>query len=194
MKLADLRGVDTDVYGPAEDSALLATAVEQDLETSERVLDVGTGSGYVGQRIAEATGARVVGTDINPDACRRAREHGIETVRCDLTSPFRANTFDTVLFNPPYLPAVEEVELDPWFEIAVTGGASGRAVIDRFLSDVSRVLIPEGRAYLLVSSLTGIDPIKSTASDQGLIAQEIASVEYPDEVLVVLKFQGAKSL
>lgn len=189
MRLADHRGVDTAVYGPAEDSALLATAVEEDLDSCERVLDVGTGSGYVGQRIAEATGARVIGTDLNPDACRRAREHGIETVLADLTTPFGRNTFDTVVFNPPYLPAVDDVELDPWFETAVTGGSSGRAVINRYLADVPRVLTPNGRAYLLVSSLTGLEPIEETAREHGLDSTEIASVDYPGEVLVVLKMQ-----
>lgn len=189
MKLAEHRGIDTDVYGPAEDSALLATAVDEDLETAALVLDVGTGSGYVGQRLADATGARVIGSDINPLACRRARGNGVEPVLGDLTSPFRDNSFDTIVFNPPYLPAVEDLELDEWFEAAVTGGESGRAVINRYLADVGRVLAPNGRAYLLISSLTGTDEVTDRASDHGLETEVIASVEYPGEELLVLRLQ-----
>lgn len=187
MNLADQRGIDTEVYGPAEDSALLATAIEEDIETAELVLDVGTGSGYVGHRIAEETGARVVGTDVNPRACRRARGNGIEAVIGDLTAPFKPGTFDTVLFNPPYLPSEDDLELDHWFETAVTGGESGRAVINRYLADVGRVLAPDGRAYLLVSSLTRIDTVINTASTHGLGVAEIAKVDYPAETLVVLR-------
>lgn len=189
MKLADHRGIETEVYGPAEDSALLAAAVEADFETAGLVLDVGTGSGYIGHRLAEATGAIVVGADINPHACRRARDNGVEAVLGDLTAPFKRNSFDAVVFNPPYLPAVDDVELDEWFERAVTGGDSGRAVINRYLSDVGRVLVQSGRAYLLISSLTGLDAVRSRAEAEGFDVRCIETVEYPDEELIVLRFQ-----
>lgn len=187
MKLADTRGIDTDVYGPAEDSALLATAIEDDVETADLVLDVGTGTGYVGRRVAETTGARVVGTDVNPTACRRALGNGIEAVQADLTAPFKPGTFDTVLFNPPYLPAMDDLELDRWFETAVTGGDSGRAVINRYLADVGRILDPDGRAYLLISSVTGVDAVSREATDHGFATREIARVDYPREALIVLR-------
>jgi len=189
MKLAEHRGIDTDVYGPAEDSALLAAAVEDDVETADLVLDVGTGSGYVGERLAETTGARVIGTDINPLACQRARGSGVEPVLGDLTSPFRADSFDTIVFNPPYLPAVDDLELDDWFETAVTGGESGRAVINRYLADVGRVLVPNGRAFLLISSLTGTEAVVDRAAEHGLTAEVIAAVDYPGEELLVLRLQ-----
>ena len=189
MKLAKIRDDETTVYGPAEDSALLATAVEEDLDQVDLVLDVGTGSGYVGRRVAEATGARVVGTDINPMACRQARANRVEPVIGDLVSPFKRDTFDAVLFNPPYLPAVDDIELDKWFETAVTGGDSGRAVINRYLDDVGRVLIPEGRAYLLISSLTGMDAIVDRASDNRLDVDVISRVDYPGEALLVLRLR-----
>jgi hypothetical protein len=43
-----------EVYQPAEDSRLVAETVLGYLDGDERVLDVGTGSGYVGRRVAEA--------------------------------------------------------------------------------------------------------------------------------------------
>lgn len=85
--LADRRGLETDVYEPAEDSRLLASVAVERLEGAERVLEVGTGSGYVAERMAEETGARVIASDVNPHACASARERGVEAVRADLVSP-----------------------------------------------------------------------------------------------------------
>lgn len=187
--LAERRGQRHEVYEPAEDSAILAGEVVDDLAAAapERVLDVGTGSGYVGSRLAAETGARVVGIDVNPSAVRRAREAGLEAVRGDLTGPFRTGVFDCVVFNPPYLPAMEDAEWEDWFETAVTGGETGRELIERFLDAVGRVLAPDGVVYLLVSSLTGVDAVVDHASSRGFGAVALADVTYPGETLTVLK-------
>jgi len=76
--LAEQRGMETEIYQPAEDSHLLATVATEEITADERVLEVGTGSGYVAEHIAEETSASVVATDLNPHACRgpRARRRG----------------------------------------------------------------------------------------------------------------------
>jgi len=97
--LAERRGLDEAVvYQPAEDSGLLAEAALE--EAHGRVLEVGTGSGWVAQQIAEERGLDTVGSDLNPHAARQARERGVEGVVADLLSPYRADAFDTVCFNP----------------------------------------------------------------------------------------------
>lgn len=174
------------VYEPAEDSRLLAeTAVERIEDGS--VLEVGIGSGYVADRIANETDATVLGSDISPEACFRAREEGIETVRGNLTRPFVADSFDVVLFNPPYLPTTPESEWDDPLEYALSGGPDGRKVIRPFLSDLGRVLRPGGRGYLLVSTLTDPEAVSKLAVDAGLATREIASESFPFERLVVLE-------
>lgn len=187
--LAERRGMDTTVYQPAEDSALLAGTVADDLAGTSptRLLDVGTGSGYVGARLAAATGVWVIGVDVNPAACRRARDQGIEAVVGDLVGPFRDRTFDVVVFNPPYLPADESAAWDDWFEVAVTGGRTGRAVIDRFLDTVGRVVEPDGVVYLLVSTYTGVEAVVEYAGGLGFSAAAIADASFPGETLTVLK-------
>lgn len=185
--LADRRGIETDYYEPAEDSKLLADVAVDDVEATDLVLDVGTGSGYVGTRIRDEVGARVVGSDLNPHACRRAAAAGIEAVCADLVSPFGDGVFDVVAFNPPYLPADEDAARDDWVEVALTGGDSGRAVIDPFLDDVGRVLAPDGHVFLLVSTLTGIDAVVERAGERGFSSVVVAESSFPYETLVVLK-------
>lgn len=175
------------VYEPAEDSRLLAEAIVDRIAADERVLEVGTGSGYVAARVAKETGARVVGSDINPDACQRAREEGLEAVRGNLTEPFRRDSFDVVCFNPPYLPTPPEQEWSDPLEHALSGGEDGRRLIRPFLADVGRILRPAGRVYLLVSSLTDIDAVAKLADDAGMASREIAEESFPFERLVTLE-------
>lgn len=174
------------VYQPAEDSDLLASAAREAASSTDRVLDVGTGSGYVAHEVAE-TGARAIGVDRNPHACREARDHGIETVRGDLTAPFAPDSFDLVTFNPPYLPTDPDDEADDWMGVALSGGETGRAVIEPFLADVGRVLAPSGRVLLLVSSLSDIDVVRERAASAGFEATAVAEDSFPFETLVILR-------
>lgn len=191
--LAERRGVETRVYGPAEDSELLLDAAREAVEGSHRVLEVGTGSGYVAVELAAATGARVTASDLNPHACRAARERAGEAgvalpvVRGDLTDPFRDGAFDRVLFNPPYLPRDPDAERDDWMEVALTGGETGREVIEAFFDDVARVLAPGGSVLLLVSTLTDIEKVAAAADDRGLVARTVREEKYPFERLAILK-------
>ncbi len=186
MTLPERREMPT-VYEPAEDSRLLAETAAEAVAADELVLEVGVGSGYVAATVREATGAAVVGSDINPEACVAARESGVETVRADLTAPFAADSADVVLCNPPYLPTPPEREWDDPLEYALSGGADGRRVVRPFLDDVGRVLRPGGRAYLLVSSLTGLEAVRDLATAAGLAARERAAESFPFERLVVLE-------
>lgn len=189
MRLADKRGMTT-VYEAAEDSRLLAAASMERI-TDERVLEVGVGSGYVLSRIGTETDADVVGSDINPEACRKTRTNGIEVVRGNLLEPFVADSFDVVVFNPPYLPTPPEQEWDDPLEYALSGGEDGRRVIRPFLADLGRVLRSDGRAFVLVSSLTDIDAVTELAENADLIAGEIESESFPYERLVVLEITHA---
>lgn len=185
--LAEQRGMETEIYQPAEDSHLLASVAAEEISTDERVLEVGTGSGYVAEHIAEETGASVVATDLNPHACRAARDRGVEAFRADLVSPISDDAVDVVLFNPPYLPTEEAEEWNDWMEVALSGGETGREVIDPFLDVVGRVLAPGGYVLLLVSSLTGVEEVVETAAESGFSAVALHDESYPFESLTVLK-------
>ncbi|QHS17869.1 HemK2/MTQ2 family protein methyltransferase [Halopenitus persicus] len=186
--LAERRGTETTVYQPAEDSGLLAEAAIA--EATGRVLEVGTGSGWVAERIAEADAdgdLEVVASDVNPHACEQARERGLEVVRASLLDPFRDGVFDTVAFNPPYLPTDPDNEWDDWMEAALSGGRTGRELIEPFLDDVGRVLAPDGRVLLLVSSLTGYEAVIDRVEAAGFAHEVVREESYPFETLSILR-------
>jgi release factor glutamine methyltransferase len=197
--------METSVYQPAEDSALLARAAVGHAEG--RTLEVGTGSGWVAEQVAAETTASVVASDVNPGACRQARERaerlraesageggtartdaGFEVARADLLTPFADERFDTVLFNPPYLPTDPDNEWNDWMETALSGGESGRELIEPFLDDVGRVLAPGGEVLLLVSSLTGYEDVLAYAEARGFTHEVAVQESYPFETLSVVVF------
>jgi len=186
--LAARRGVDDAVvYQPAEDSGLLAEAAVE--AARGRVLEVGTGSGWVAARVAAERDLDVIGADVNPHAAREARERGVETAVADLCAPFRADAFDTVCFNPPYLPTDPDNEWGDWMERALSGGESGRELIEPFLADVGRVLAPGGVVLLLVSSLTGYEEVLELIEAAGFEGEPVVEESFPFETLTVLRLE-----
>ena len=188
-RLADRRGQETRVYQPAEDSALLADVVVDVVESGDRVLEVGTGSGWVAEQLAHETNASVYASDINPFACTAARDRGVATIRANMLDPFARRSFDVVCFNPPYLPTDPDEEWDDWMEHALSGGPDGRRLVVPFLSDLRRVLAANGRGYLLISSFTGYDEVVSIAAEAGLQADPVREESYPFETLFILELR-----
>ncbi len=187
--LAERRGMETEVYQPAEDSQLLLEAARESLAPGDTVLEVGTGSGYVAAELLASHDGWIVGSDINPKACLAARGRGVEVVRADLVEPFRADVFDMVVCNPPYLPEHDAASRDDWMEVALIGGESGRVVIEAFLECVGRVLASEGTVLLLASSLAGLDEIEARATAAGFRIDEVARESFPFETLVVFELR-----
>jgi release factor glutamine methyltransferase len=185
-QLADIRETES-VYQAAEDSRLLAETVVDYVGEGDRVLDVGTGSGYVGHRILTETNATVVGSDINPEACRQAADAGLAVVRADMFGPFKTGVFDVVCCNPPYLPTPPDQEWDDWMEEALSGGPDGRAVVDPFLDGVERVLAEDGEAFMLISTLTGPEEVRERATANGLAMETVAEESHPFEKLLVVR-------
>jgi release factor glutamine methyltransferase len=188
--LADRREVET-VYRPAEDSALLAAAAVETVSAGDLAFEVGVGSGWVAERVAAETGARVVGDDGSAEACAEAAARGVEVVRANPLDPVADGAVDVALCNPPYLPTPPEAEWDDPMEAALSGGPDGRRVVDPFLDDVGRVLAPDGHALLLVSTLTGLDAVEARAAASGLEAAVVTEESFPYERLVVLRLDPA---
>jgi len=175
------------VYSPAEDSEFLCVTARREVLADDRVLEIGTGSGIIAATLQDNVHC-LIATDINPHAVALTRARGVPVVRADLTAGFRG-PFDVILFNPPYLPTAPEERIADWLEYALDGGKSGRAVIFRFLSDAHRILGPQGRILLLVSSITGLCEVLGMAKDYGYVAEVIGEQDVEDEILYVLRLK-----
>lgn len=173
------------VYQPEADTYLLLSSVQQDIRNTDTVLEVGTGSGIIARACSERA-RRCVATDINPHACRMARAMGVEVVRMDLYAGLKG-PFDMIIFNPPYLPTLENERMDDWLEYALDGGPDGRAVIRRFASGLHRILDPFGRVFLLVSDLTGIEETRELFAEEGFLSFIVGEEATEGERLVVFR-------
>jgi len=172
------------VYSPEADTYLLLDAAREETRPGDRVLEIGTGSGYIAGALTGFAG--VVGTDINPHAVYAAKQQGVDVVRTDLARGIRG-PFDLVIFNPPYLPTLVEEKVEDWLEYALDGGADGRVVIERFANEVGCVLAPGGRILLLISSLTGIDSVIHIFNRAGYQVEIVARRQVFEEELVVIR-------
>ncbi|MBI4140408.1 methyltransferase [Candidatus Woesearchaeota archaeon] len=143
------------LYSPREDSEMLAHEVQK--YAKGIVLDVGTGTGI--QAVAAAASSKVkkvYAVDINSAAIAFCKKNFKSNKRIiykvsDLFSVFKKNRimFDTIVFNPPYLPADNESK-----DISVIGGKKGYETIERFLNEANDFLAKDGIILLLFSSLT----------------------------------------
>lgn len=171
------------VYRPEADTYLLLDAALKEINPGDRVLEIGAGSGYISAALKEIVD--VIATDINPHAVYEARKQGLEVIRTDLVRGLR-RSFDLVVFNPPYLPTLDEEKIDDWLEYALDGGPDGRTVISRFANDVGTVLAPGGRVLLLLSSLTGIELVIQIFEHSGYQVEIVGRRSvYNEEILVI---------
>ncbi len=176
--------VSENVYEPAEDSFLFAENLR--VEKGEQVLDVGTGCGILGILAAEKA-ASVLAVDPNPFALRCAKENSalnhmdskMAFLQADLFTAFNANAkFDLILFNAPYLPA-EAAEAETWIGRSWAGGANGRQVIDRFISQVQPHLKASGQVLLMQSTLANVEETICKFGEQHLNARVKAERKLP---------------
>jgi len=180
------------VYEPAEDSFLLADAALDEAEPGMRVLEVGTGSGFVSAVLrANFKNIRVIATEINPHAALCARKNGVEVIRTDLFRGIKPRSpearFDMVFFNPPYLPTSEEEKVPGWLNYAFDGGASGRETLDRFFDEVKDFLKPGGRIMVLISSITGVEAVQEKMEGLGFGVDIVKETKVSFEELVVVR-------
>lgn len=182
-----------DVYEPHDDTELLLTTIlenEADLR-GKNVLEIGTGTGIIAVALAK-NGANVTATDISERAvaCTKmnARRNmvDIRVLKGDLFEPVIDEKFDIIVFNPPYLPEDDlDKYLSPGYRQALIGGRTGSEVIIRFISNLKYYLKKNGRAYVIVSSLSDMGGILKAAEENDLKLELKKQASYFFEKLLV---------
>lgn len=152
------------IYEPREDSSLIQKHIKK--YAKGIVLDMGTGTGILAEEAASSKKVvKVFGVDINEDAiiyCIRHQKS--KKIICAMSNLFRLfkidrrymdMKFDTILFNPPYLPNDPNMK-----DKALDGGKKGYELICLFLHEAKRFLKPKGKILLVFSSLTGKEKLE----------------------------------
>ena len=154
-------------------------------------MEIGTGCGLIAL-VCARLGANVICTDINPFAVELVKKNymmnqnilkGNFEVRIgDLFSPILSSeTFDVIIFNPPYLPTQKDELVGEWFDTATSGGEDGLLFTKRFIEELPIYLNKEGSAYFVFSSLSDRKKLDSILNSNKLIYEVIKSQHFNDE-------------
>lgn len=155
-------------------SHLMGEAVLAEVTPTDRVLDMGTGSG-VNAILAARTATEVLAVDINPDAVEAARDNAEtnrvgDRVAVRLGDCFDGVTgrFDLIVFDPPFR----------WFTPrdhaeAATTDADYRT-LRRFFRQAEHHLTDRGRLLVFFGSTGDIDFLKELAETAGYHRETVA--------------------
>jgi HemK-related putative methylase len=146
------------IYQPLEDSFLLEKEVKR--HARGNVLDIGTGSAIQAVAAAKKRNVKkVIALDVQKDViefCKKEiKNKKINFFQSNLfdylkkSREFRNRKFDTIIFNPPYLPAEPKLR-----DLTVEGGKKGFELVGAFLKEAKDFLKDGGIILLLISSLT----------------------------------------
>ena len=172
------------IYEPREDSFLMEKAVKK--YAYGKVLDMGTGSGI--QAIAAAKNKKVrsvIAVDINKEAVmdtlQNAMKEGIP-ISVQQSNLFENldEKFDTIIFNPPYLPSDPKLK-----DLTLDGGKKGYELIQKFLKQAKKHLEKKGIILLLFSSLTDKDKVEDILTKNKYKYKEIDKLNLDFEELYI---------
>lgn len=151
-----------------ETEQLVETILTAETRDSQRLLELGTGSGVIATSLAvHQPEWDIIATDISEPALAVAQKNA-ETHACaaqikflsgDLFEPIKTMEpdgkirFDWIVCNPPYIKKTEWDTLSPDVrdyepEIALFAGDDGLAVIRRLIAEAPEYLTPNGRLIL----------------------------------------------
>ncbi len=195
------------VFWEPRDTTSLREMIEStDLVRDKAVLEIGTGSGLLSLCCLRADAARVVATDVNPQAIENAMYNAqlldvserfeVRQVPLDAPTAFRVigaeEKFDVILSNPPW----EDAEPQSIDEYALYD--RNFALLRSLLADVRQYLKPGGCVLLAYGSVDAIEATQRLATEYELTVRfhddrplaELSRVFLPGMLLEVLPRSG----
>jgi release factor glutamine methyltransferase len=146
----------------------------------ERVLEIGGGLGLAAVLMAR-TGARVVATDIVPEAVEairaNARRNGVavDVRQGDAYAPVAGERFDLICTNPPQMPTPPGRERADATALADNGGVDGWALLDRIIAGAPAHLAPGGRLLFTIFGFLGRQAAFARLEALGLAPSVVAT-------------------
>jgi HemK-related putative methylase len=179
------------VYSPSDDSFLILDFIRNNISQEffdeipikdiKTILDLGTGTGIVAIYL-EQLGifqSQVYASDILLNAIKCAQmnekrnniENKIKYIHSDLFENFPnhlKNSFDIIIFNPPYLPSIERNEKKS-IDHSWDGGIDGLKILFNFFSQVKMYLNLQKKChvYYVCSSKTNLNELYKFIKEKG---------------------------
>ena len=178
------------IYEPAEDSFLLLEQVKK--YAFGKVLDLGTGSGIQAETASKLKKVKsVLAADISDEVINKLKtaqnsviNNKIKIKKSDLFSNIKER-FDTIIFNPPYLPRDKREPLDS--ALATTGGKHGYETLGKFIFDLNDHLTKNGFALIVFSSLTNKEKVNELITSAGFDFEKLSEQKVAFEMLYCYK-------
>ena len=184
-----------EVYEPSEDTFLLLDSII--VEKDQNVLEIGAGTGIISLVCAQK-GAQVLCSDVNPYAIETINKNikenqkqlkgSIEVRTGDLFEiVIEKETFDIIIFNPPYLPTTKDEKkgISEWYAKSFDGGVTGLTVTIKFLKELKPYLKKDGKAYFIYSSLSKKQKLEQTLKSLSFKYTIIKQLRCDDEILSI---------
>lgn len=176
-----------DVFAPGAHGSF-HPAVRDEVKPSDRVLDMGTGSGIVAI-LAAARSSDVVAVDINPKAVEAARANAVlngvaDRITFAVSDVFDAvkASFDLIVFDPPFR----------WFKardlLELSHADENYRALRRFMGEARQRLRPGGRILLNFGTSGDIDYLYHLIDQAGLKREVLATDELVTEDLTVIYY------
>ena len=148
------------------------------IEDNNRVLDLCTGSGYIGLTIKQkCKSCEVILSDIEEEAILQSTENAkqnkldVEIIKSDLFKNINGK-FDVIVSNPPYIPTSNKldksvIDYDP--SIALFGGKDGNDFYRQIIKEAPEFLKENGVLVLEISD----DNVEYISSENFTIEKDI---------------------
>lgn len=192
------------IYEPAEDSYLLSEFVRK--LAFGKVLDLGTGSGIQAVEALKSKKVKsVLADDVSDEAVTalknklkkaprqnnsnnnyKLKNNKLKIIKSDLFSNIKGR-FDTIIFNPPYLPLDKREPIDS--QLATTGGKHGYETLAKFVNELNDHLTKNGFALIVFSSLTNKMKIDEFIINSGFEFELLKEQKISFEILYCYKIK-----
>ena len=188
-----------------ETEQLVETILTTEVGNSQRLLELGTGSGVIATSLAvQQPEWEIVATDISDPALAVARKNAethasaaqITFLSGDLFEPVDAicangeAQFDWIVANPPYIKNTERATLSPDVrdhepEIALFAGDDGLDVIRRLIAEAPKYLAPSGKLILEIGA-TQADTVRTLLDAESAYSTYELLKDYAGKERIVL--------